>query len=439
MGQKINPISLRLQTTNRHFDNCWYSNYFYKNLITKDLLIQSYLNSFLKQVKLPAGRYSIQHLQKKTQISSFFCFSKPTREWRSQIFGLSKNKKSNKRSRYFFKISPKFKRKVKKQTQLSQFYHSLNQTGVYKIQKKITSFQNFHLWSSFFQIQKNSIFNWGLLNNLKKTTQNLKNHNNFLQDFNFVSQTQSTLETLLRNQKNLSLLQKNQKLANLSVIENSVTNSQKQKTQNYPLISLKNDTPSISLKSLAPFLENSISSCNLLFLQNLLIYKILKSKKRSETSIQHWNLDASKNFLVSSRKPKFKTLDLKYASYLESHLSVILKQQIDLIAFKVKNDWQNASYLAEEIVYFLEKRLPFRRLKSKLVKQFSKIEKIRGVRITCSGRVGGKSKKAQRSKVECLKYGQTSLHVFSSKIDFAQKTAFTSFGSVGIKVWICYK
>lgn len=65
MGQKINPISLRLQYTNRQFDNCWYSNYFYKNLINKDVLFHSYLNNFLKLMKLPTGRYSIQHLQKK--------------------------------------------------------------------------------------------------------------------------------------------------------------------------------------------------------------------------------------------------------------------------------------------------------------------------------------------------------------------------------------
>ena len=91
-----------------------------------------------------------------------------------------------------------------------------------------------------------------------------------------------------------------------------------------------------------------------------------------------------------------------------------------------------------QIAFFLEKRIPFRRIKNKLLKQLSKISAIRGVRITCSGRVGGKSKKAQRSKTECIKYGQTSLHVFSSKIDFSMKTAFTRFGSVGIKVWICY-
>lgn len=418
MGQKINPISLRLNYTNRHFDNCWYSNYFYKNLITKDLFIQSYLNNFLKQLKLPTGRYSLQHLQKKTQISGFFCFSKSTREWRSKIFGITKNKKSFRKSRFFFKLSSKFKRKFKKQTQPFQFYQSLNQLGVYKIQKKITSFQNFQLWSSFCHIQKKSFFDWGLFHYVKQTKYNVKK------------------ETLLK-----SFINGDAKLLGLQKQSNTVDsreNGAKKPKIDKNVVPFIPKNTSLNSKNSHLFLEQS-SICNGLFLQNLLIYKMLKSHNFKKPSLENWFYKPSGNLFVVSKKPQFKTLDLKYAGYLESHLSRFFKQQIDFIPFKVKNDWQNANYLAEEIVYFLEKRLPFRRLKSKLVKQFSQIKNIRGVRITCSGRVGGKSKKAQRSKVECLKYGQTSLHVFSSPIDFAQKTAFTSFGSVGVKVWICYQ
>ena len=147
------------------------------------------------------------------------------------------------------------------------------------------------------------------------------------------------------------------------------------------------------------------------------------------------SLNKGSNSSLSS----FQTLESKYKKYLESSLSSLYKLDFDLIPFKVKNDWQYAGFLADEIVSLLEKRIPFRRLKSKLIKQLSKVSTIRGVRITCSGRVGGKSKKAQRAKIESLKYGQTSLHVFSAPIDFSCKTARTSFGSVGVKVWICYQ
>lgn len=57
----------------------------------------------------------------------------------------------------------------------------------------------------------------------------------------------------------------------------------------------------------------------------------------------------------------------------------------------------------------------------------------------CSGRGGRKSKKAQRAQSLGFHWGQTSLHVFSEKVGFAKHAAPTSFGKVGIKVWIYYK
>ena len=94
MGQKTNPISLRLQSSNRHFDNCWYSASFYTHLITQDIFLHHYFTNFLKGVKLPTGRYSIQHFPKKTQVYNFFCMNKQTREWRSKVLGCVKRKNS---------------------------------------------------------------------------------------------------------------------------------------------------------------------------------------------------------------------------------------------------------------------------------------------------------------------------------------------------------
>ena len=112
---------------------------------------------------------------------------------------------------------------------------------------------------------------------------------------------------------------------------------------------------------------------------------------------------------------------------------------MELIPFFANYEWQDAGYFADEIIYLLERRVSFRQLKNKILKQLMYNPNIQGVRITCSGRVGGKSKKAQRAKVDSLKYGETSLHVFSSKIDFAHRTAHTPLGSTGVKIWICYK
>ena len=129
---------------------------------------------------------------------------------------------------------------------------------------------------------------------------------------------------------------------------------------------------------------------------------------------------------------------LKYNKSLENTLSKFLNSDITLVPFQVDSEWQDAGYFADEIVFLLERRLSFRQIKNRLLKQFSLNPHVQGVRITCSGRVGGKSKKAQRARVDSIKYGQTSLHVFSSQIDFAVRTAHTALGSTGVKVWICY-
>ena len=129
-------------------------------------------------------------------------------------------------------------------------------------------------------------------------------------------------------------------------------------------------------------------------------------------------------------------------SLYRCHVEGVLDQQtgssVKLVPFQVSTEKQSALFLAQEVVYFLEKRVSFRKIKDQILKELKNSKIIKGVRITCSGRVGGKSKKAQKAKTETVKQGQTSLGVFSSKIDFAQKSALTSFGLIGVKVWICF-
>ena len=127
-----------------------------------------------------------------------------------------------------------------------------------------------------------------------------------------------------------------------------------------------------------------------------------------------------------------------YRCHVEGVLDKQTGSSVKLVPFQVSTEKQSALFLAQEVVYFLEKRVSFRKIKDQILKELKNSKIIKGVRITCSGRVGGKSKKAQKAKTETVKQGQTSLGVFSSKIDFAQKSALTSFGLIGVKVWICF-
>lgn len=321
---------------------------------------------------------------------------------------MTPNKKFLKKTRYFFKNKTQFRRKTKKHTKFHSFYNAINQLAVYKLQKKITSFQNFRLWAA---LEKTACFPFF----------SLSTKANHRMTENFVNLSTYFLPNSRRFEKDFSkplvLFQKAHQ-----------SNIKKKKVQQKQL-------DSVDFNEHSCFFKVNHNSSRV-FLQNLFVYKILKSHlKQKKHCYNNYSLDRSASI---NHKLTFNTLESKYRNYLESSLSSLYDVELDLIPFRVKNDWQHANYLADEIVYFLERRIPFRRLKNKILKQLSKISTIRGVRITCSGRVGGKSKKAQRAKTECIKYGQTSLQVFSSKIDFSMKTAFTSFGSVGVKVWICY-
>ncbi len=86
MGQKINPISLRLQTTNRYFDSCWYNDFYYTESIEQDFKIRHYLNSILKQLHYPTGRFFIQSSHKKIKIYQFFCSPLKARRIRAFYF-----------------------------------------------------------------------------------------------------------------------------------------------------------------------------------------------------------------------------------------------------------------------------------------------------------------------------------------------------------------
>ena len=150
-----------------------------------------------------------------------------------------------------------------------------------------------------------------------------------------------------------------------------------------------------------------------------------KLKKNESTSFPSYQL--------ANRKK-----DHIHLIHLESIISKGLASPTTLHFYKSADETQAAHFMSDQIAYYLERRVPFRRIKQLLLREL-KTCYIEGVRVICSGRVGGRSKKAQRARGERFQWGQTSSHVFSSKLSFSSRSALTPFGKVGIKVWICYK
>jgi small subunit ribosomal protein S3 len=99
---------------------------------------------------------------------------------------------------------------------------------------------------------------------------------------------------------------------------------------------------------------------------------------------------------------------------------------------EVKNFEENAMLVAQNVAEQLEKRVPFRRALKSMLDQVEKNKNIKGVKIEVSGRLGG----AEMSRREWLSRGTVPLHTLRADIDFARGTAFTTYGAIGVKVWL---
>lgn len=98
---------------------------------------------------------------------------------------------------------------------------------------------------------------------------------------------------------------------------------------------------------------------------------------------------------------------------------------------EIRNPEIVAGVVANSIVEQIEKRIPFRRA-IKQALEAAKQAKAEGVRIVVSGRLNG----AEIARTESLSYGKVPLHTIKHFIDYSSKTAFTTYGTIGVKVWI---
>lgn len=98
---------------------------------------------------------------------------------------------------------------------------------------------------------------------------------------------------------------------------------------------------------------------------------------------------------------------------------------------EVRKAETNAQLVAESIATQLERRVAFRRAMKKAVSTAMKFG-AKGIRVRCSGRLGG----AEMSRVENYREGRVPLHTLRADIEFGLAEAKTTYGVIGVKVWI---
>ncbi|WP_374165552.1 30S ribosomal protein S3 [Arcticibacter sp. MXS-1] len=117
---------------------------------------------------------------------------------------------------------------------------------------------------------------------------------------------------------------------------------------------------------------------------------------------------------------------------IKEELKKLTKKDVQINIFEIKRPELDAQLVAEGIAKQLEARISFRRAMKTAIASTMRIG-AEGIKVMCSGRLGG----AEMARTEQYKEGRIPLHTFRADIDYALAEALTTYGKIGVKVWIC--
>jgi small subunit ribosomal protein S3 len=116
---------------------------------------------------------------------------------------------------------------------------------------------------------------------------------------------------------------------------------------------------------------------------------------------------------------------------LSEEMKQLTRKVVQLNIEEIKRADLDAQLVAEHIAKQLEQRVSFRRAMKKAIASSMRAG-AQGIRVACSGRLGG----AEMARFETYREGRVPLHTLRADIDFARATANTAYGTCGVKVWI---
>ena len=122
----------------------------------------------------------------------------------------------------------------------------------------------------------------------------------------------------------------------------------------------------------------------------------------------------------------------KEVDKLKEELKQLTKKEIQINIFEIKRPELDARLVADSIARQIEGRISFRRAAKMSMASTMRLG-AEGIKIKVSGRLGG----AEMARTEGYKDGRTPLHTLRADIDYAVAEAHTSYGRIGVKVWVC--
>ncbi len=122
----------------------------------------------------------------------------------------------------------------------------------------------------------------------------------------------------------------------------------------------------------------------------------------------------------------------KEVDKLKEELKTITKKDVQINIFEIKRPELDARLVGDSIARQIEGRISYRRAVKMAIASTMRMG-AEGIKVAIAGRIGG----AEIARTEKYKEGRTPLHTFRADIDYAHSEAHTTYGRIGIKVWIC--
>jgi len=116
---------------------------------------------------------------------------------------------------------------------------------------------------------------------------------------------------------------------------------------------------------------------------------------------------------------------------VRNELSKEFGAEVQIFIVEVRRPEAEAQLVAENIAFQLERRVAFRRAMKRAVQSAMRMG-AKGVRINCAGRLGG----AEIARTEWYREGRVPLHTLRADVDYGFAEAHTTYGVVGVKVWV---
>lgn len=117
-------------------------------------------------------------------------------------------------------------------------------------------------------------------------------------------------------------------------------------------------------------------------------------------------------------------------SNIANHVKEKINIKINII--EVKNPELSAKLVAQSVAEQIEKRFPFRRTLKQAIERTMQNRSAQGIKVAISGRLDG----SEMARTEWLSKGKIPLHTIRADVDFSRVNAYTTYGVMGIKVWI---